>query len=325
MVGDTESMAIASMWASMSSWCSPTPTMLFCIMNLIIATIFIASKTNNTKHHDHVQWNSFGPIGRVSSFLERSARSVNLSSYTTTITTTVAESQHQCPSPSKTAKYSSSSRLAQSIHFPSGDETRSPLRSSISSPPEFSNAGDEMSQSESERQPRSQNVRAPSLLERVKSVNFSSVYSDNTVQTESKQICNSPAQLARPPSFFDRIKSFKISSAFKLGAPSTQPENLETEPAHNPDHHVIKNKSEKTSAKKPPVEMKKSRSEIMISSDDDEDVDVRRPETARVMRNADDKEFDLKADDFISRFKQQLKLQRVESLVRFRDMLNRGT
>lgn len=319
-------MEIASMWASMAAWC--TPTVLFCIMNIIIGTIFIASKSNKTKHHehhhdhDHAQWNSFSPIARVSSFLER-AKTVNLSSYTTTITT-AAESQHQYSSQPKTPKYSSSSRLAQSIHFPPSNETRTPLRSSVSSPPDFSN-GDEMSQSESERHQRSQPVRVPSLLERVKSVNLS-VYNDNTFQTESEQICNSPGQLVRGPSLIDRIKSFKISSAFKPGTLSTQLVNFVTEPAHNPEHHVIKSKPVKTSATtKPPVEMKKSRSEMRIDSDEEEDVDVRRPATARARQNADDDEFNLKADDFISRFKQQLKLQRVESLVRFRDMLNRGT
>lgn len=78
---------------------------------------------------------------------------------------------------------------------------------------------------------------------------------------------------------------------------------------------------------KPVVELKKSLSEMRIESDEDEDEDVnyRRPATARAARNADHDEFDAKADDFISRFKQQLKLQRLESLVRFRDMLNRGT
>ncbi|XP_076918801.1 uncharacterized protein LOC143579348 [Bidens hawaiensis] len=69
--------------------------------------------------------------------------------------------------------------------------------------------------------------------------------------------------------------------------------------------------------------MEKSRSEVRIGGEDD--VDLRRPETARESsRNDDvDEEVDAKADDFISRFKQQLKLQRLESLVRYNEMLNR--
>lgn len=308
---------IPSMWASMAAWF--TPPVLFCLTNLIVGTILIASKSNDdTKHHDNVHRNSYSPITRVSSFLEQ-ARSVNLSSYTTTTTTTtataVAESQHQIPPKSQTAKYSSSSRLAQSIY----------LSSSQVPPPEYSNV-DKVSQSESVQKL----VRAPSLLERVMSIKFPSVYTDNTLQTEStesEQISNSPGQFVRAPSFLDRVKSFRISSAFTSGAPSTQPENVVTN-THRaaPDHHVIKSKSEKrTSAKKTTVEMKKSRSEMRIASeDDDEDVDLRRPATARARVHAIDEEVDAKADDFITRFKQQLKLQRLESLVRYRDMMNRG-
>jgi hypothetical protein len=37
-----------------------------------------------------------------------------------------------------------------------------------------------------------------------------------------------------------------------------------------------------------------------------------------------DDEVDAKADDFINRFKQQLKLQRLDSIIRFKDASNRG-
>lgn len=38
----------------------------------------------------------------------------------------------------------------------------------------------------------------------------------------------------------------------------------------------------------------------------------------------DAEEVNAKADDFINKFKQQLKLQRIESIVRYKDMINRG-
>ncbi|KAI3742109.1 hypothetical protein L1987_59789 [Smallanthus sonchifolius] len=265
-------MAIASMWASMAAWF--TPTVLFCATNLIIATIFIASNNNNkNKHHDHAHGDHVpARISRVSSFLDR-ARSMNLSSYSTA---------------TETATYSSSSRLAQSIHSSSDYVT----------PP-----GDELFPSEPERQPLSQPAPAPSFLQRVRSIKLSSA--------------NSPGQL----SFLDRVKSFRISSAFDSGTTSTEPETVD-----NPDHHVIRSKSERASAKKSKAEMKKSRSEMRITPSDDEDVDLRRPATARERRNHDvDEEVDARADDFISRFKQQLKLQRLESLVRYKEMLNRSS
>lgn len=81
---------------------------------------------------------------------------------------------------------------------------------------------------------------------------------------------------------------------------------------------VIKKKSSLVS------EMKKSRSEMRLDAEDDEDVNMRRPATTRERRrNVVDEEVDAKADDFISRFKQQLKLQRLESLVRYNEKLNK--
>lgn len=50
----------------------------------------------------------------------------------------------------------------------------------------------------------------------------------------------------------------------------------------------------------------------------------RRPATMRERVKADDVEVDAKCDDFINRFKQQLKLQRMDSILRYKEMLNRG-
>lgn len=280
--------------ASIASWF--TPTILFCVTNILIGTLFIASNisNNNKQHDDHTHsdsTNSFSRITRVSSFLGRN-RSMNLSSYTPTtpITTTTSEPQQIYYTQSKPPSYSSSSRLAQSIY---------------KTPPESS------PKTESDSPQPSQLTRTPSLLERVKSIKFSS---DPTV---SEHITNSPSQLTRVPSFFDRVKSFKISSPF----------TYQPDPSQHPDHHVIRSKSDNIAVikKKSSVsEMKKSRSEMRLDADDDdEDVNMRRPATTRERRNVVDEEVDAKADDFITRFKQQLKLQRLESLVRYNEKLNK--
>ncbi|KAJ0453946.1 hypothetical protein HanPI659440_Chr15g0580201 [Helianthus annuus] len=171
------SMAIASMWASMAAWF--TPTVLFCATNLIIATIFIASNNTNNNHHSHEHHTPPTRISRVSSFLDR-ARSFKLPSYS------AAESQYQYPSQSesesKTATYSSTSRLAQSIHA-------NPV------PPEITHAH-ELYPSEPETQALSQPTHSPSFFERVKSIKLTS---------------DSPGQLGRPPSFLNRVRSFKLS------------------------------------------------------------------------------------------------------------------
>ncbi|XP_078432046.1 uncharacterized protein LOC144703690 [Wolffia australiana] len=49
-----------------------------------------------------------------------------------------------------------------------------------------------------------------------------------------------------------------------------------------------------------------------------------RPQSARPRAPPDDEEVDAKADDFINKFRQQLKLQRLDSIVKYRDMLTRA-
>lgn len=82
-----------------------------------------------------------------------------------------------------------------------------------------------------------------------------------------------------------------------------------------------------------PKKMKKSASsKSAFGHFKEEDiVESRRPVTARDEKVAstaalvDDDAVDAKADDFINKFKQQLKLQRLDSIMRYKDMVNRGT
>lgn len=64
-------------------------------------------------------------------------------------------------------------------------------------------------------------------------------------------------------------------------------------------------------------------------------VESRRPATVRVSKtkltiaeeegsSGDDDEVDAKADDFINKFKQQLKLQRLDSIIRYKEVVGRG-
>ncbi|KAJ0770326.1 hypothetical protein HanPI659440_Chr07g0256031 [Helianthus annuus] len=77
-----------------------------------------------------------------------------------------------------------------------------------------------------------------------------------------------------------------------------------------------------------PAKMKKSASvkSAFAHFEEDKIVEARRPATVRERRAAedDDVEVDAKADDFINKFKHQLKLQRLDSIVRYKDMVNRG-
>ncbi|XP_068652680.1 pathogen-associated molecular patterns-induced protein A70-like [Aristolochia californica] len=76
-----------------------------------------------------------------------------------------------------------------------------------------------------------------------------------------------------------------------------------------------------------PEKMKKSAStkSAFAHFKEEEVTGVRRPATTRPGKVGvkEDEEVDAKADDFINRFKQQLKLQRLDSIMRYKDMLNR--
>lgn len=84
-----------------------------------------------------------------------------------------------------------------------------------------------------------------------------------------------------------------------------------------------------------PAKMKKSASEKAVGRrvEEKEEVELRRPATVREKKGKvcetvafrEDEGVDAKADDFINRFKQQLKLQRLDSLLRYKEMLNRGS
>ncbi|XP_039039104.1 pathogen-associated molecular patterns-induced protein A70-like [Hibiscus syriacus] len=79
-----------------------------------------------------------------------------------------------------------------------------------------------------------------------------------------------------------------------------------------------------------PKKMRKSASvKSPFSHFEEEDiVKTQRPATVREGKGKatdEDDEVDAKADDFINKFKQQLKLQRMDSVVRYKEMVNRGS
>lgn len=83
--------------------------------------------------------------------------------------------------------------------------------------------------------------------------------------------------------------------------------------------------------------MKMKKSATLESAFDHFDFDEPEQESSLPMRSAtstereeedededEDVEVDARADDFINRFKQQLKLQRLDSIIRYKEMLNQG-
>ncbi|KAJ6362460.1 hypothetical protein OIU78_002794 [Salix suchowensis] len=181
-------------------------------------------------------------------------------------------------------------------------------------------------------------VPAPSLLQRVKSIDYFSSYRFSPFQEpENTTQQHDPPQLERAPSLLERVKSINFSSLYYR---SEQEETTQRPPTqtgsdadpgtgHGHDHHAKRSMSEHVvQATKKQEKMKRSASEKAASLDSAEEVmrekvERRRPATTRASEKTvlpGDEGVDAKADDFINRFKQQLKLQRLDSLLRCKEM-----
>ncbi|XP_039018666.1 pathogen-associated molecular patterns-induced protein A70-like [Hibiscus syriacus] len=176
--------------------------------------------------------------------------------------------------------------------------------------------------------------RAPSILERVKSINLN-LYK-YPPQNPDPVYVEQP--LSRPPSLLERVKSIDFTSFYRSDSGKVNPESGHLTPEEEPvQGQVVKrSKSEQNKVKQRKVseKMKKSASENSRAKagEEEEELERRRPATMRIEKttsfgdgdgdgDGDDQGVDAKADDFINKFKQQLKLQRLDSLLRYKDML----
>ncbi|XP_028751686.1 pathogen-associated molecular patterns-induced protein A70-like [Neltuma alba] len=189
-------------------------------------------------------------------------------------------------------------------------------------------------------------VRTPSLIERVWSFKFGVSNSFEptgadavSVQPDDPQEQPTEPQLARTPSLLERLKSMKFSSLYRSDSIKATGEGLEREADvpeskedHDADNLVRRSKSESSNGTsgKLPEKMKKSASDKAASrTQEEEEGDRRTPESETARYRAgietasfvDDETVDAKADDFINRFKQQLRLQRLNSVLRYREMI----
>ncbi|XP_052726743.1 uncharacterized protein LOC128194753 [Vigna angularis] len=107
-------------------------------------------------------------------------------------------------------------------------------------------------------------------------------------------------KLVRSPSLLQRLQSINLSRLYRS----------ESIQGDNPSGGSGK------------AEMRKSASKRRgsIEHEEEEEVERRRPQTVRVEATScrEDEEVDAKADDFINKFKKQLRLQRIDSLLRYR-------
>ncbi|KAM0969810.1 hypothetical protein EV1_017776 [Malus domestica] len=300
------------MLTSMLSWF--TPTSLFLLLNLIIGIIVLSSRHGTHKRPQQQQqlqqqeeqlglFNS-PQLERAPSLLDR-VRSINFSHYK--FEQTNPETQYAAP---QHANLDNSTEL-------NGTPSHQPERS-------------------------------PSLLDRIRSINFSHHKFEQSINPEpqsgesaeqhpgsSPKVCDSPVGLARTPSLLERLKSmdfpfyrsehadpenkiYEPEESEREGRdPISRQENLVHRSKSNPSNGAGVNQYQKI--KKSTSE--KSRLRGGVEGNDDE-----RPATPRMEKTRSfggDEAVDAKADDFINKFKQQLRLQRLDSLLRYKEMLKR--
>ncbi|KAL6212291.1 hypothetical protein ACLB2K_017512 [Fragaria x ananassa] len=303
MFEDSVVSALPSIWASMNSWL--TPTVLFLLLNLMIGTIAIASSLGTQKHHDqdpHNQHQHHQGLVRSASVLQR-FKSINFYSYRSQEPTTNYEKAPDSDTHEveelKLVRSPSILQRLQSIkfqfHFP--------------------------------REPSPQQTRDLVLPEPETEAHYASY--DHSAEDESSEHEEAEAEEME----LDEVDQFE-----------TQEDEAEDQTLDEiyrqlqlQEHHVSRTTSDTMPASgevpaKLPKKMKKSASaKSAFGHFAAEDiVESRRPATVREKKatkadHEDDEEVDAKADDFINRFKQQLKLQRIDSIIRYKDMITRGS
>ncbi|PSS01980.1 Protein of unknown function DUF761, plant protein [Actinidia chinensis var. chinensis] len=287
-----------AMWASMASWF--TPTILFCFLNLMIATIFLTSHLKSHNHKPAHDQHHPPQLFRAPSILDR-VKSIDFSLY--------RSDQHDPPH-----------------NTPQLVRTPSMLNRVMSN---FSAYKSEQPEPVQPDPPHNtpQLVRTPSMLDRVMS-NLSAYRSEQPELIQPETPRKTP-QLVRTPSMLERVMA--NFSTYRSEHPDQLPlDPYRVDPIQSQDHHVTRSMSETAPEREAPaVRMRKSASEKMRAAEvSAAEVDRRRPATTRERNQTasfgEDEGVDEKADDFINRFKQQLKLQRLDSILRYKEMLNRG-
>lgn len=186
--------------------------------------------------------------------------------------------------------------------------------------------------------------RSPSILQRLKSINLSRYRSQ-----EPTPLTSSIATTVSNPSITETEQTLPTSNNYEQAVEEGE-QTLDEIYDQIQGRHFDRTRSdpEPSSDDLPatlPLKMKKSASlkSSVAHSKEEDVVESRRPATVREGKakvvelkrladgddvgdgNSDDEQVDAKADDFINKFKQQLKLQRLDSIMRHREVIKRGS
>ncbi|KAE8654608.1 Alkaline phytoceramidase (aPHC) [Hibiscus syriacus] len=317
-----------SMWSTVPSssfwsliFCWFTPTVFFVFVNLTIGTIFFTSSLASNKS------SAAAGVGegderndprfvRSPSVLQR-LKSINLYSH-------ISEEPMSCSSKIPD--------VGADFHFSFQQQTMPEWQRPSSPPPRMSvpYVGG-----------------SPSFLQRLKSVNLYGFFSPEQ-KTHEINSHYTPDEEMKEPEVVECVSSgfdFSFQQQTIPSQPPSQPkeaieetENLEEIPSFS---EVKVNKSEVARTKSdvqpasgvvPTKLSKKMRKSASLKSpfshfEEEYIVETRRPATVREGKGKateEDDEVDAKADDFINKFKQQLKLQRMDTIIRYKETVNIG-
>ncbi|KAG4141644.1 hypothetical protein ERO13_D06G086900v2 [Gossypium hirsutum] len=290
-----------SLWSSILSWF--TPTVFFVFLNLTIGTIYFTSTLSSSKPSSDAQ-RQYHPddetnpkFVRSPSMLQR-LKSINLYAY---------RSQEPVVASATTA-YESVPDVGD-FHFSFQQQTP-----------------------QQQHQPSFE--RSPSVLQRLKSINLYGYFSPEQTKTHESYPHN-PPEVAQGEGHDEKVQEPEKQDE-KEG---TQGEGKTLDEVYSQlkeGNHVARTKSDTKPASgevptKLPRKMKKSASvkSAFRHFEEEDIVENRRPATVREGKEKateeEDDEVDAKADDFINKFKHQLKLQKLDSIIRYKEMINRGS
>ncbi|XWS72453.1 hypothetical protein CRYUN_Cryun02cG0041000 [Craigia yunnanensis] len=314
MLEESMSTVPSSIWASIFSWF--TPTVFFVFLNLTIGTIYFTSSLDSNKpgvgggEGQRQEGEETNPkLVRSPSVLQR-LKSINLYSC-----------RSQEPLTATGTAYEKVPDVGD-FHFSFQQQT-----------PE---------QDQSQQLPYLD--RSPSVLHRLKSINLYSYFSpeQTTLHKNQEIYCHytpeqaseeKDEQVQEPEE--DEEENRGLEEEEKDEGTQGQEQILDEIYCQLKDGHVTRTKSDTKPASgevptRLPRKMRKSASVKSAFSHFEEDdiLGTRRPATVRegkAKATEEDDEVDSKADDFINKFKQQLKLQRVDSILRYKEMVNRGS
>ncbi|XP_022756364.1 uncharacterized protein LOC111304114 [Durio zibethinus] len=297
----------SSIWASICSWF--TPTVFFVFLNLTIGTIYFTSTLASNKS---------GVGGGEGQSQEGEENNPKLVRSPSVLQRLKSNNLYSCRSQEPvTATAYGKVKDVGDFHFSFQQQT-----------PE-----------QDRRQQQPYLDRSSSVLPRLKSINLYSYFSpkQTTLHKNQEIYSHYPPLRAREEEDEQVQEPEEDGEENHGGLEGTQGQEQTLDEIYSQfkDSHVTRTKSDTKPASgevptKLPRKMRKSASakSAFLHFEEDDIVETRRPATVRggkAKATEEDDEVDAKADDFINKFKQQLKLQRSDSILRYKEKVNRGS